>query len=88
MSALHATDTSVNLEMKAVPCEFLAKGLALLGCAARPSQSRRPTADVDVDEVDVKGKSCCLHGISDRAIQQADTCTDRNGHRDQSSETN
>ena len=45
-----------------------------------------PTADVDVDEVDVEGQSCGLHGISDRAVQQADTWTGRKGHTEQSSE--
>lgn len=41
-----------------------------------PIVPRAPTADGDVDEVDDKGQSCGLYGISDRAVQQADTCTD------------
>lgn len=50
-----------------------------------PVVPRAPAADVDVDEVDVEGQSCGLHGVSDRAVQQADTWTDRKGHRDQGS---
>lgn len=38
-----------------------------------PVVRRAPAADVDVDEVEVEGQSRGLHGVGDRAVQQADT---------------
>lgn len=68
-------------ESEVKPCLLSSQPKGLLCQAFRPVQRdsvvrRAPAADVDVDEVDVEGQSCGLHGISDIAAQQADTWTD------------
>lgn len=46
-----------------------------------PVVPRAPAADVDVDEVEVIGQSRGLHGVGDRAVQQADTWKGRERSR-------
>lgn len=75
-----------------VPAEFRALGPALSGRSAHPSPprwSRGPRQrDADVDEADVEGQSCGPCVITDAAVQQAATWTDRKGHREETKQEN